>query len=95
MEPTKSSQQLSGQYILTTSAPNYKSNFSQVHLIHYNLCTIIDNNLQKWFSDAFNFAAAVIYKPRGEKKKIMKTTLLYFFHLTGSAAAKRYGGVKN
>lgn len=25
----------------------------------------------------------------------MKTTLLYFFHLTGSAAAKRYGGVKN
>lgn len=26
------------------------------------------NNLQKWFSGAFNFAAAVIYSPRGMKK---------------------------
>lgn len=25
----------------------------------------------------------------------MKTTLLYFVYLTGSAVAKRYGGVKN
>lgn len=41
VEPTKSSQRLSGPYILTPSAPNYKSNFSQVRVIHYNLSTII------------------------------------------------------
>lgn len=41
MEPTKSSQQLSEQYILMQSDPNYKSNFSHVQMIHYNLSTII------------------------------------------------------
>lgn len=40
-EPTESSQQLSEPYILQPSASNYKSKFSQVHMIHYNLSTII------------------------------------------------------
>lgn len=77
MDPTKSSKQLSGQYILTQSDPNYKSNFLTGP---YDSLQFIDNNLQKWFSDAFNFAVAVIYKLR-EGKKMVKTTPLYFFLL--------------
>lgn len=40
-EPTESSQRLWQPYILAPSASNYKSKFSQVHMIHDNLSTII------------------------------------------------------
>lgn len=40
-EPTKSTQQVSVQYISTQSAQNYKSNVSQIGMIHGHLLTII------------------------------------------------------
>lgn len=40
-EPTKSTQQVSVQYISTQSAQNYKSNVSQICMIHGHLLTII------------------------------------------------------
>ena len=65
MEPTTSSQQLSGQCIYTQSASNYKSNLADPN----DSLQFIDNNLQKGFSDAFNSTLVVIYKPRKEKRK--------------------------
>lgn len=62
---TESFEQLSGRCILTPPASNYKSKFSHGPR---DSSQFTDNNLQKWFSGAFNFATAVIYSVGGMKK---------------------------
>lgn len=72
-EPTKSTQQVSVQYISTQSAQNYKS---KRLADRYDSWPFIDNNLQKWFSDAFNFAVAVIYQRRKKENNTAVCLLL-------------------
>lgn len=89
----KSFQQLSGRCILTPPVSNYKSKFSDGLR---DSSQFTHNNLQKWFSGAFNLAAAVIYSP-GRNEEILKqhsciSCPSHSRHQSDTVAARRCGG---